>query len=596
MNTKDTEINEKTNKIPNTPFAFIWHVTKPHKGLAFLSLVSVGLAQATGLFSIYAISQLIDAFGDSATKEAQMNSLVYWGAVFVILGILDRVFWRVSGFSGITWAIKANKTAYDNLYHYISGHSHGYFTSKFAGALSNKVSNAANGAADVMVRFVWTMFPEIVSLVVTIYLFFKLSWSIGLITSVIFASVLVFNIWFVKKRRPHVVKFSKSASILRGKGVDLLNNISATRQYSRRMVELTDIQFSTKDMVKKDIKQAYMGEWLMLCNGVFSMVMIVVILFVVYGLLKNDLATAGELVLILILLSRISFTFNIMGNVLNGMIRKYGEIEEGLEEILLDHEIVDEEFAKDLNIENSQIKLQDVTFEFDGNQIFNNLNLDIKPNQKLGLIGKSGAGKSTLVSLLLREHDIEAGSIEIDDQDISKVTQDSLRKNIAIVPQEPALFHRTIKDNILYGKMDATEEELIEVAKKAQAYDFIMALPGGFETMVGERGVKLSGGQKQRVAIARAMLKNAPILILDEATSALDSESEVAIQKALETLMEGRTVIAIAHRLSTLRKMDRIIVMEQGDIVEDGNHDSLSKAGGMYERLWSHQAGGFLQD
>lgn len=195
---------------------------------------------------------------------------------------------------------------------------------------------------------------------------------------------------------------------------------------------------------------------------------------------------------------------------------------------------------------------------------------------------------------MLRQHDIHGGVIEINGQDISKVTQDSLRQNIAVVPQEPALFHRSIRDNILYGKPDATEEELIEVAKKAQAHDFISALPEGYDTLVGERGVKLSGGQKQRVAIARAMLKDAPILILDEATSALDSESEVAIQKALEGLMEGRTVIAIAHRLSTLRKMDRIIVMEEGKIVEDGSHDQLTKSGGVYEKLWNHQAGGFL--
>lgn len=197
---------------------------------------------------------------------------------------------------------------------------------------------------------------------------------------------------------------------------------------------------------------------------------------------------------------------------------------------------------------------------------------------------------------MLRQHDISAGSIEIDGQDIALVTQDSLRQAIAVVPQEPALFHRSIRENILYGNPNATEAEMLEVAKKAQAHDFISELPDGYETLVGERGVKLSGGQKQRVAIARAMLKDAPILVLDEATSALDSESEVAIQKALESLMEGRTVIAIAHRLSTLRKMDRIIVMENGRIIEDGNHEELSRSGGVYEKLWNHQAGGFMPD
>ncbi|MCA9360717.1 ATP-binding cassette domain-containing protein, partial [Candidatus Kaiserbacteria bacterium] len=271
-----------------------------------------------------------------------------------------------------------------------------------------------------------------------------------------------------------------------------------------------------------------------------------------------------------------------------------GEIKEGLNELSVPIEIIDAREAPTLLTDGATIAWKQVRFRFEGQPVFTDFDLNIPRGQRLGLVGRSGAGKSTFVSLMLRQHDITAGSIEIDGQDISKVTQDSLRQNIAVVPQEPALFHRSIRENIAYGKPSATEEELIEVAKKAQAYDFIMSLPEGFETMVGERGVKLSGGQKQRVAIARAMLKDAPILVLDEATSALDSESEVAIQKALETLMEGRTVIAIAHRLSTLRKMDRIIVMENGKIIEDGEHNKLSKAGGTYERLWNHQAGGFV--
>ena len=196
----------------------------------------------------------------------------------------------------------------------------------------------------------------------------------------------------------------------------------------------------------------------------------------------------------------------------------------------------------------------------------------------------------------MRQHELQKGAIEIDRQDISQITQDSLREHIAVVPQEPLLFHRTIRENIAYGNPEATDEEITEVAKKAQAHEFIMALEKGYNTLVGERGIKLSGGQKQRVAIARAMLKDAPILILDEATSALDSESEVEIQKALHILMEGKTVIAVAHRLSTLREMDRILVLDKGQIIEDGSHTQLSKGGSTYQSLWEHQAGGFLTD
>jgi ABC-type multidrug transport system fused ATPase/permease subunit len=225
------------------------------------------------------------------------------------------------------------------------------------------------------------------------------------------------------------------------------------------------------------------------------------------------------------------------------------------------------------------------------------MNLTIPSHQKVGLIGASGAGKTTFISLLLRQHNVSGGAIYIDGQNIAEALQDSLREAIAIIPQEPSLFHRTIKEKIRYGKLDATDEEVEQAAKLAQAHDFIIKTPQGYETYVGERGVKLSGGQRQRIAIARAILKNAPILILDEATSSLDSESEVYIQKALKELVKNKTVIAVAHRLSTLREMDRIIVLDEGKIVQDGSHNELLKdEKGVYARLWNHQAGGFLQE
>ena len=317
-------------------------------------------------------------------------------------------------------------------------------------------------------------------------------------------------------------------------------------------------------------------------------------LIMLYVLLSEDAITAGTLVLVLGLLGRVGYMFITVGQAMNRFIREYGNVEEGLKEILLPHEIVDIPNALPMTVHRGEIAWHDVNFTFGDNTVFSNFNLTIPAGQRLGLVGASGAGKTTFVSLLLRQHELTSGQITIDDQPIHRVTQDSLRTNIAVVPQEPALFHRSIRENIAYGKPDATDQEVEEVAKKAQAHDFIKDLPQGYDTLVGERGVKLSGGQKQRVAIARAMLKDAPILILDEATSALDSESEVAIQQALHILMEGKTVIAIAHRLSTLREMDRIIVLDQGVITEDGTHDTLQHAGGTYQRLWEHQAGGFV--
>lgn len=263
-------------------------------------------------------------------------------------------------------------------------------------------------------------------------------------------------------------------------------------------------------------------------------------------------------------------------------------------------EIEDKPDAVDLKPEKGQISLNDVTFHYADNPrhdaVFKQLNLVIKPGEKIGLVGPSGGGKTTLTKLLLRFEDIQSGQILIDDQDITSVTQKSLRTAIAYVPQEPLLFHRTIKENIAYGNEEATESNVIHAAKLAHADTFIRKLPDGYDTVVGERGIKLSGGQRQRIAIARAILKDAPILLLDEATSALDSASEVAIQAALQELMQGRTTVVVAHRLSTIQKMDRILVLDNGSIMEEGSHQELLKKDGLYARLWAHQSGGFIED
>ncbi|MBC7708191.1 ABC transporter ATP-binding protein [Polaromonas sp.] len=288
-----------------------------------------------------------------------------------------------------------------------------------------------------------------------------------------------------------------------------------------------------------------------------------------------------------------------------------GNIVRGVEDALLDAsdmtrlinlkpEILDVSDAKHLKVSEGTVSFNGVTFKYQDStstdSVFSNLELQVQPGEKIGLVGPSGGGKSTLTRLLLRFEDIQSGAITIDGQDIATVSQSSLRESISYVPQEPLLFHRTVKENIAYGKPDASESEIHTAARQANAYEFIKTLPAGFDTIVGERGVKLSGGQRQRVAIARAVLKNAPIIVLDEATSALDSESEVLIQDALWKLMAGRTAIVIAHRLSTIQKMDRIVVLDNGQIVEQGSHKELLKHGGTYAKLWAHQSGGFIED
>jgi len=291
--------------------------------------------------------------------------------------------------------------------------------------------------------------------------------------------------------------------------------------------------------------------------------------------------------------------FQFSNNSLRSYNRALGDASDMIGILGITPEILDPSKPEKVRIERGLIEFNDVRFQHDGSAepLFDTLNLRIKPGEKVGLVGHSGSGKTTLTRILLRFSDIQDGTIAIDGQNIAAITQDDLRSSIAYVPQEPLLFHRSIRENIAYGTDDSSLEAIEAVAKMASAHDFITQLPQGYDTLVGERGVKLSGGQRQRVAIARAMLKNAPILVLDEATSALDSESEVLIQQALWKLMEGRTAIVIAHRLSTIQKMDRIIVLDSGRIVEEGSHKELvGKAGGTYAKLWAHQSGGFIEE
>jgi ATP-binding cassette subfamily B protein len=580
--------------IPRTPLKFIAYLSKPSKWWAIASFATAVTAQLLEVVALYIVARFVDAFSVAGGVAAQLDAFYYWGLIFLGVIIVERSLWRVSGFTGIKWLVEMNANGYNTLFEYAVSHSHTYFVSRFAGSISNKVSNAIDGATRLLERLLWGMIPQIISLIVGVYVFFTVHWLMGAGFLTFLILVFIFNVKFTLWRRPYVIDFSRSSSKMRGEGVDLMSNISAVRQYAHRSNELDRIGLAITERAYKDKRQWFMGDWLMVINTVFGLLVTAAILYGTYVMVGQDVITTGTVVLILTILGRVGYAFTHIGNMLNNFIRLYGESEEGLDSILVDHEIVDDQNATNLVTSGGSIQFDETTFSYEKETIFDSLNITIEPGQRVGLVGPSGAGKSTLVSLLLRQHDIDSGAILIDGQNIAEVTQDSLRQNIALVPQEPMLFHRTIRENIMYGKPDATHAELVQAAERAQAREFIEALPKGYDTLVGERGVKLSGGQKQRVAIARAMLKEAPLLVLDEATSALDSESEVAIQKALEILMEGKTVIAVAHRLSTLRKMDRILVIDKGAIVEDGTHDTLADAGGMYSKLWNHQAGGFL--
>ena len=522
--------------------------------------------------------------------------MVWLGIAYPVVIFGAQCLFRFSGWLGHQTIPRVAKNASDTLSSYTLGHSHAYFSDRFAGSILSKANNVVRGVSSILPEIIWKNYISLLSFLVT----FAFMLTIDVWMAVIFLCLVLLLMILNRKLAPKKHQLSKqhaeSRTKLTSRLADVISNVSCARQYTQIPSELDELCSLTEKRRVAHVKSWRYSEFTHFLNGLIMVVAMLAIFMILITNWQRGEVTTGDLVLVLALVAQISHTLLFIGQSFNSVAETFGEIEEGLEDILIDHEIVDSPNAQPLVAANADIVWNKVNFAYQSDTIFEGLSLNIKSGERIGLVGPSGAGKSTFVSLLLRQHDIQSGVIAIDGQDISEVTQDSLRQHIAFVPQEPLLFHRTIRENILYGDLSATDDDVITAAKRANAHDFISSLPNGYDTLVGERGVKLSGGQKQRVAIARAMLKPAPILILDEATSALDSESEVAIQGALEELMAGKTVIAVAHRLSTLRSMDRILVFEDGRIVEDGNHDKLSNADGLYARLWGHQAGGFLQD
>ena len=589
----------REESIPSTPLAFVRYVSRPHLKWAAGGFICVTLAQGLSSSLPYMYKMIIDSAQSVSVGNGNIGTVWLWGGLYIALISMMFVSWRLSGFTGMRWIAGLNATAYNTLFAYVSKHSHAYFSNRFAGSLSSQIGHAAGGAESMAEGLLYNYYSSILSLSFTIIYLASVSTVVAGIFFALIVILIPLNIVLSKRRRAHVVTYSRRATAVTGRTVDTISNIAAVRQFVRQEQEVTSFEKTVASMRWSNLTQRGMSEWILVLNDAIVTVFEAGILVFVLYLWSQGAVSLGSLVLVFGLLMSVMGTLVFIGNSMSGFVRRYGEIQEGLSEVLLPHEIVDVPGARTLEAYEGKIQFERVSFAY-GDQkdreVFSGLNLIIKPGERVGLVGSSGAGKSTFVSLLLRQHELTGGAILIDGQSIAEVTQDSLREAMAVVPQEPLLFHRSIRENIAYGKPDATDEEVANAAEMAQAHDFIEVLPQGYDTLVGERGVKLSGGQRQRIAIARAMLKDAPILILDEATSSLDSESEVAVQKALHTLMEKKTVIAIAHRLSTLREMDRILVLDEGAIVEDGTHAALLKKGGLYASLWKHQAGGFLQD
>lgn len=580
-----------TGVIPNTPFRFLWYVSKPYKWFFFATVLIVLTATIINQSLSYLFKLIIDS-----AEAGQTDSVVFYALLYPVTIFIVQLLFRLSSMTGIRYLTPTMKRCTDILSEYTLHHSHFYFVNRFAGSILTKFGNVVGGIGQIVPDFFWNMLGSFTSFVVAFLLIMTVDVSIAGIFLVLVVVMVVINLKLSPKKRQLSREHALARTKLVGKTADILTNIAAARQYVGLIREQESLQELTTGRLQAHQRTWKYSELTRFYNVSILFIATCAMFYILAHNWQAGLITTGDLVLVLSLVSQVAYNLTTIGKVFDSFSQAFGEMEEGLEDIFINHEIVDAPHATTLKVTDGLIAFDEVNFSYEGAPVFAGLNIAIEPGQRVGLVGPSGAGKSTLVSLLLRQHDIQAGEISIDGQNIAQVTQDSLRENIAVVPQEPLLFHRSIAENIKYGKPDATDAEMIAVAEKAQAKDFIEQLGEKYETLVGERGVKLSGGQKQRIAIARAMLKDAPILVLDEATSALDSESEVAIQKALGELMIGKTVIAIAHRLSTLRKMDRILVIENGQIIQDGTHDELANRPGLYQKLWEHQAGGFLQE
>ena len=542
------------------------------------------------------IFKLITDSAHALASGGEMSALWHAAFAYVIVSLLNILFWRGSGFVGMHWAAGTRATTRYALSSYVIQHSHAYFTDRFAGSISSKITQASNSMKDIVEGIMWNFIPFLVSIIGSFVLAFH---TYPLIAFIFFAWVCVItplNVYLVRKGVPLSVATQSAETALGGATVDMLTNMNAVHEYARMPFELSRLKKFILNRRFTGLVNWKFRESVRLANGALQIFFIGGMITLATYLTGSGALSAGDIILVLVIVVMIEDRLTFIGNQLNNFGDAWGQVTESLADIVRPYDITDKTDARMLTDVKGAISLENVSFSYSGMVIFDRLSMHIPAGQRIGLVGRSGAGKSTLIKLLLRHNEPTDGTIDIDGNDISRVTKDSLREAVAVVPQEPLLFHRTIRENIAYGKLDAGEEDIVHAATLAEAHEFITRLPHGYDALVGERGVKLSGGQRQRIAIARALLKNAPILLLDEATSSLDSESEVAVQKALLTLMENRTVIAIAHRLSTLRAMDRIIVMDEGRIVEDGTHAELIAYGGIYATLWNHQAGGFLED
>ncbi|MCB9798909.1 ABC transporter ATP-binding protein [Candidatus Nomurabacteria bacterium] len=532
--------------------------------------------------------------GSLSEKKDELYAILWM--IFVVAA-LSRAVWTVSDYVGTKYHSSVLRSLAQYCFEYVHRHSVGFFNNNFVGSLVRKHGRFVWAFDSLSASLVWDLLPLIVSFIgISVVLAMQsvfLTALLAIWSFILILSTLIFS----RAKLPIDVEVTSADSAISGQLADTFTNQVNVKYFNARPYEAQRFDDLEKSWQKIYVKSLHTEAHFRVFQGVMMIALQVGILWLAIMLWEQGRFTVGDFALIQAYVFTLSHKMWNLKHIIRNYYKSMADAQEMTEILETPIEITDKRNAKPLELSDGEIVFDKTTFSYHQTRtILKKLDLTIESKQKVALVGHSGAGKSTIVKLLMRQHDVTAGKILIDGQKISDVTQESLWEHLSFVPQEPILFHRSLMENIRYGKPDATDKEVVNAAKLAHADEFISNFPEGYETYVGERGVKLSGGERQRVAIARAILRNAPILILDEATSSLDSESEALIQQALDYLTKDKTVIVIAHRLSTIQKMDRIIVMEEGTIIEDGNHAQLlKKKKGMYAKLWKLQAGGFIE-
>ncbi len=581
----------------NSLFKFIIHFLKPHP-FAIGALILLGMASGCySTINAYLTKVIIDSISTLGQNADLFATLGIPALCFLLNYEAHNLCWRGIQFANIKASAKIQNQIIHEMFGFTEKHAFRYFQDNFSGTISNNISTLADNIFNIisyLVPFLIRQSTQVLLAVISLFLinpYFGLALALWVIVFVFISLV------FSTKIMTYADDLAMSHALLNGKITDSVSNSNNVRLFAREKYELQYLNTFLDDALNKYQRKEWFYLKLSLIQSISITLLIGVLLYVLFFLKMQNLVSVGDFAFILGLSLYVTEGVWYGTEQVIRLIDLVGRSNQSLKMLMTPLEVQDKSDACELKVRVGQIGFKDVTFQYkEQRNIFENKSVIIEGGQRVGLVGYSGSGKTTFVNLIVRLFDVSSGIITIDSQDISRVTQRSLRDKIGFIPQDPILFHRSLLENIRYGNINATDEEVFLAAQLAHAHEFIMQSPQAYQSLVGERGIKLSGGQRQRISIARAILKNAPILILDEATSALDSVTEGYIQESLNTLMNNKTVIVVAHRLSTLLKMDRILVFDQGKIVEDGTHQQLLAQKGMYAKLWNSQVGGFLLD